>query len=317
MFTFLIWRKTMIPVSQFLLTLLLTLPSVPATQPAHQEDEQAIRRSAAQYAEAFNRSDIDALANQYAKDATYDEDTGEVIVGRDEIRKKLAQNFAENPGVKMAIEIKSIRFTKSRAIEIGVATLTPKKGEPTTVPYRAVHARLPDGRWLITSVGPDVTAENATSAGPLEQLAWMIGNWQDSEKDVDITSVCTWTTNRRFIIRSFVVKDENRSDLQISEVIGWDPFDHVFRSWVFDSDGGFGQSTWSSRKGDWILLAEGTLPDGGRGSAVNIIHPIDNNSYTWSSTNRDVDGTMLPDVSDIKMVRVPATQPAARSGEGK
>lgn len=131
----------MIPFSQFLLTLLLVLPSAPATQPARQEDEQAIRRSAAKYAESFNRGDVNALVGQYAKDADYEESTGEVLTGRDEIRKKLAQNFAENPGVKMALQIKSIRFTKNRAIEIGVATLTPKTGEPTIVPYRVVHAK--------------------------------------------------------------------------------------------------------------------------------------------------------------------------------
>ncbi len=305
----------MIPVSEILLALFLTLPSATATQPAHEENEQAIRRSAAKYTEAFNRGDVDALVNQYAKDANYEEGGGEVIKGRDEIRKKLEQNFAENSGVKMAIEIKSIHFARGRAIEIGVATLTPKKGEPTIVPYRAVHAKQPDGQWLMTSVGPDVTAEDGASAGPLEPLAWMIGSWKDADQDIDIKSVCTWTDNRRFILRTFVVKDESRSELQISEVIGWDPADRVFRSWVFDSDGGVGQSTWSKRGDDWILLAKGTLPDGGRASAVNIIHPIDNNSYTWSSTDRDVDGEMLPDVDNVKMVRVPATQPAGKGGQ--
>jgi hypothetical protein len=112
-----------------------------------------------------------------------------------------------------------------------------------------------------------------------------------------------------------VAKDENRPELRITEVIGWDPADRIFRSWVFDSDGGFGQSTWSKRGDEWIISAKGTLADGGRASAVNIIHPIDEGSYTWSSTNRDVDGEMLPDVEDIKMVRVPATQPAAQGGQ--
>lgn len=305
----------MILVSGYLLTLSLTLQAAPATQPAHQEDEQLIRQSAAKYAEAFNRGDVDALVGQYAKDAHYDEGTGEVLTGRDAIRKNIEQTFAESPGTKMALEIKSIRFSKNRAIEIGVATLTPKEGDLTTVPYRAIHAKQPDGRWLMTSVGPDVTAENATSAGPLEDLNWMIGSWKDAEAKADIRSVCAWTSNRRFMLRSFVVKDEDRPELKVSEVIGWDPADRVFRSWVFDSDGGFGQNTWSKRGDDWIISAKGTLADGGRASAVNIIHPIDENSYTWSSTNRDVDGEMLPDVEDVKMIRVPDTQPAGEGGQ--
>lgn len=169
----------------------------------------------------------------------------------------------------------------------------------------------------MTSVGPDVTALNAASAGPLEKLSWMIGSWQDTEKDVNVRSVCSWTANRRFILRSFVVTDDDRPELQVSEVIGWDPAEQVYRSWVFDSDGGFSQNTWSQRGDDWLISARGTLTDGGQASAVNIIHPIDTNTFTWSSTNRDVDGEMLPDVDDIKMVRVPATQPAARDEGGK
>lgn len=305
----------MVPVSEFLLTLSLLVPSAPATQPSHEQDEQAIRQSAARYAEAYSRGDVDALVRQYAKDAQYDEGTGQVVTGRDEIRKKLEKDFAESPEAKMAIEIKSIRFIRGRAIEIGEATIAPKKGEPQTVPYRAIHAKQPDGKWLMTSVGPDVTAEEATSAGPLEQLAWMIGDWQDAEKDMDIRSVCAWTINRRFLLRSFVVKDADRPELQVSEVIGWDAADRVFRSWVFDSDGGFAQNTWSKRGDDWIILAKGTLPDGARASAVHIIHPIDKDTYTWSSTNRDVDGEMLPDVEDVKMVRVPQTQPAGEGGQ--
>jgi uncharacterized protein (TIGR02246 family) len=307
----------MIPVSEFLLTLSLILPSAPATQPAHEEDEQAIRRSAARYAEAFSRGDVDALVGQYAKDANYDEGTGEVLTGRDAIRKRIEQNLAESPGARMAIEIKSIRFIKGRAIEIGEATITPKEGEPTVVGYRAVHARQPDGKWLMTRVGPDVTAEGATSAGPLEALAWLIGSWQDAGQDMDIKSTCSWTRNRRFILRSFTVKDENRSELDVTEVIGWDPADGVFRSWVFDTDGGFAQNTWSQRGDAWIISAKGVLPDGGRASAVHIMRPVDKNTYTWSSTNRDVDGELLPDVEDVKMVRVPETQPAADAGEGR
>jgi uncharacterized protein (TIGR02246 family) len=283
--------------------------------PAHQEDEQAIRQSAAKYAESFNKGDVDTLASQYAKDAIYDEGEGTVVTGRDEIRKRLKENFDESPGVKMSIDIKSIRFTKGRAIEIGVATLTPPKGESTIVPYRAIHQKQPDGKWLMTSVGPDITAEGATSAGPLEDLEWLIGTWKDSEEDLDLTSECSWTANKRFILRSFVMKDKDAPELQVSEVIGWDPANNVIRSWVFDSDGGFASNSWSKKGDDWVISARGTLADGGSASAVNFIHPIDENSYTWSSTNRDVDGAMLQDVKDIKMVRVTASASAAEGGK--
>jgi uncharacterized protein (TIGR02246 family) len=295
------------------LAVALLLQSAPATQPARAADEQAIRQMAAKYAEAYSRGDVDALVAQYAKDAKCDDGAGGLLVGRDEIRKNLEQTFKDSPGDKMTIDVKSIRFTKNRAIEAGATTLTPKKGEPTTTSYRAIHARQPDGTWLMTSVGPDVTAAEA-GAGPLEDLAWMVGHWQDAAEGVSIDSVCDWSRNRRFLLRTFSVEDDDGTELTVSEVIGWDSADRAIRSWVFDSDGGFAQGIWRKRNSDWIISSKGTLADGGRSSAVNILHPIDKNSYTWSSTDRDVDGQVMPDVEDVKIVRVPETQPAAAEG---
>ena len=117
------------------------------------------------------------------------------VEGRDAIKKALTENLAESKGTKMAIDIKSIRFIKGRAIELGTVTFTPTTGDKSTVAYRAIHAKQADGKWLMTSVGPDVTAEGATRAGPLDDLAWMLGSWKDDEAGVDVTSTCRWASS--------------------------------------------------------------------------------------------------------------------------
>lgn len=301
----------MIHLSGFLLAVASALQAAPAAQPAQAEDERAIRQLAAQYVEEYNRGDLDAVMRRYAPDADYDMGDGQVLSGREAIRKNLKETLAAGGGAKLALDIKSIRFARNRAIETGVATLTPRESQAETSPYRAIHARQPDGTWLITHVGPDVAAEGS-EAGPLEQLAWLIGSWSDAEDNV--RSVCSWTKNRRFILRSFVVIAKDETELQVSEVIGWDPSDNVVRSWVFDSDGGFGQSVWGRKGEDWVISAKGVLADGGRASAVHILHPIDKDTFTWSSIDRDVDGSMLPDIDDIKLVRA-ETQPAADAAD--
>lgn len=286
-------------------------PATPPPPSPNQGEEKAIRDLAAKYAEAYGRGDVEALVAQYARDAIYDVGEGPILTGSDAIRNELKENLAANPGAKMSIDIKSIRFIKGRAIEIGTATFTPAKGNPTTVAYRAMHAKQPDGKWLLTSVGPDVTAADSTEAGPLDELAWLLGTWKDNEADADLSSTGRWDSSRRFIIRTFVMKEDNRTTLEVTEIISWDAADRIVRSWVFDSDGGTVQNTWSKRGDEWIISARGTLADGGRANAVNIIKRIDDNKYTWSSINRDVDGEMLPDIDSIEFARVPETQASA------
>jgi hypothetical protein len=90
------------------------------------------------------------------------------------------------------------------------------------------------------------------------------------------------------------------------QIVGWDPVAKQIRSWVFDSDGGFSEGKWK-RKGDrWLIQQVGTLPDGGKSSAVNVLKKVDNNSFTWQSIERSVDGEPLPNVDEVLIVRKPA-----------
>ena len=55
------------------------------------------------------------------------------------------------------------------------------------------------------------------------------------------------------------------------KVIGYDAANRQIRSWIFDSAGGFGTSTWSRDGNDWIIKNSQTLHDGARTSSINII----------------------------------------------
>jgi hypothetical protein len=60
---------------------------------------------------------------------------------------------------------------------------------------------------------------------------------------------------------------------------------------------------------------KGVLADGRRASAVHSFTPADANSYTFSSSNREVGGQVQPSITDIKMVR--QTNGAAAAPLGK
>jgi hypothetical protein len=71
---------------------------------------------------------------------------------------------------------------------------------------------------------------------------------------------------------------------------------------VFDSDGGFAEAYWRRDGNRWIVGTSGVLPDGGTGGSTNIYEFVDENSFVWRATERDVDGQPLAD-AEVKFVR--------------
>jgi hypothetical protein len=53
----------------------------------------------------------------------------------------------------------------------------------------------------------------------------------------------------------FKVKGSDQSETDGWEIIGWDPDRQQIRSWIFDSNGGFGESTWANDGEHWLIQA--------------------------------------------------------------
>lgn len=138
----------------------------------------------------------------------------------------------------------------------------------------------------------------------LKVLGWLAGDWKDDDKDLDITYSTEWSRNQNFLIQHFTAQmEEDADEVEGEQIIGWDPSENKVRSWVFDSDGGFGESTWSQDGDTWYSEMKFTLPDGKKASAIHVYKKLDDNSYTFASTNRDVDGSVLPDIGPFKIIR--------------
>ena len=103
--------------------------------------------------------------------------------------------------------------------------------------------------------------------------------------------------------RSFAVAIGDQVNKSGMQIIGWDPTAKKIHSWVFDSDGGFSEGDWTHKGKKWIIKQHGTLSDGGKTTATNILTEIDNDSYTWESINREIDGEMQPNVEEVLIVR--------------
>ena len=82
-------------------------------------------------------------------------------------------------------------------------------------------------------------------------------------------------------------------DLEGTQVIGWDPAAGTIRSWMFDSDGGFGEGIWSKKDNSWIVKFSQVLPDGRKASATNI-YTLDRCEHVHLEIDRPEGGRRVP-----------------------
>lgn len=279
------------------------------TAPEANPEESAIRAAVASYTAAFNRGDAAALAALWSPEAVYTNPvTGQQVVGRAEIEKQFSAIFSEAKGAKLEAATNSVQFISPNvAIEQGTAKVVRPNEALEESEYSAVYVKR-DGRWLLDRVTEEDVPVVPSRYEQLKELEWMIGTWVDQDENDRIETTCQWTKNRNFITRSFTVAVGDRIDMAGMQIIGWDPATKQIRSWVFDSDGAFGEGTWSKKDNRWYIQSTGTLPDGEKSSSTNIMTYIDENRFTWQSVNRQAGGEVLPNVDEVVVIRQPAAE---------
>jgi len=278
--------------------------AVEAGQPDQEnKDEAAILRAAADYVEAFNRGDAKTVASQWSDEGEYLSTTGERLTGRKAIQEAFETLFAENAGVHVEIDNPTVRLITSEvAVEEGTARVVAPGQPPAESSYIAIHVKQ-GGKWKLHSVRETALPSPPSHYDQLKELEWMIGRWVDRDENASIETVCRWTKNNNFITRSFTASIAGHVELEGTQAIGWDPAAGTIRSWIFDSDGGFAEGTWSRDGNRWTVVTRHVLPDGRVGSSTNIITYVDENSFTWASMGREVEGEMLPNVEAVTIVR--------------
>lgn len=270
------------------------------SQPAG-ADESEIRKSIDAYTSAFNRGDIDAMAAAWTETAVWIHADGSRTEGIEAIRSRLQTGLAG----KATLEITESRIrqvTPTVAAEEGVARLSLNGQLLGEERYEALHIASDRG-WKMASLR-EFAAESPADINPnLEPLTWLLGDWVDESEDARIVSRVEWARNRAFLINNFSAEFSDQEPLEGVQVIGWDPARGVLRSWMFDSDGAFGQGLWNEQNGTWVVRSEMTLADGQEAQNTLIYTPRDENSYYWQAIGRKVSGRFLPNIKKILVVR--------------
>ena len=273
----------------------------PLKTAASEKQEAAIRELVAAFVKAYNAHDTKALVELFLPEAQIVNLDDKTIQGRGEIEDLFAGVFAESPETKIEVAIDSIRFIGTAlAIETGSTKTIRAAGDSVERGRYIVLHVLRDGKWSMGLVR-DMPVE-PTHREHLQSMTWLVGDWIDESREGVVRTSCRWSDNNSFLLQEITVRQSGRDTMKISQRIGWDPLTKRFKAWIFDAEGGYGESSWTPTESGWLIKATGVNNDGSTTSATNSIEPTGLDRYVFRSVDRVVGNEVLPPV-EVHVVR--------------
>lgn len=255
---------------------------------------------------AFNQGKEDILSSFWTEDAEFSRPlTGEVLEGKEEITKFLRARAKEINKRQLTFSFKPEKIyfpDPNSAVVEGVSEIV-DKGALLQRNARRVGLVKENGQWYIDSVREIEVAPAPPVHDQLKGLKWLIGKWVDKDEDVTITFTTDWDTFKNFIVQKFKMEVYGVVEVEGLQIIGWDPIEQNIRSWVYDSDGGFGSGLWVKNGNSWKAILNYVLSEGKRASATYVYTQINDKSYSFTSTNRTINGNALPDIEPVTVIK--------------
>jgi uncharacterized protein (TIGR02246 family) len=257
------------------------------------------------FARAFQQRDPKAIAALFTEDGEAIDAEGGTIQGRRALEEHYASRIAEAPGDRLETNVEAIAFLAPGIARVtGRTQLTTSDGStPVGGHFAGIFAKR-DGRWLLASVR-EVPDQAMTPHEHLKDLEWLVGEWIEESEDAVVSTAVAWTDNGNFLLRSFDVRVKGKPALTGSQRIGWDPLTKQFKSWVFDSNGGYGEGLWMRHGDQWVIKATGVRADGRVATATQVLTFVNKDTLRWKSIDRTLGGEISHDIDEIVMVRKP------------
>ncbi len=266
-------------------------------------DKEAIEQLTKNLIKAFNKRDAAAMCAYWTADGEFIRNDGEAIHGRDNIEKGYADYFKtlkSNP--KVEVEFDNLRFPSAdTAISEVTLRLKDDAGEEVGSAWRNTLLVRENGKWKVAIVR-EWDRDVAYDVN-LKELDWLIGTWHAANKKRELTLVYEWDENKVFIHGKYTVKEGGKVVESGTQVIGKDNAEGAIRSWVFQSDGGFGGGIWTREGKKWSVDVYGALADGRELTMTSIYVRVDADNFTWQAVDQVFDGESIPDTKPIKVTR--------------
>jgi uncharacterized protein (TIGR02246 family) len=282
---------------------LMTAQDKTAQDPKREADKQSIDKITKETIRAFDNRDAAAIAAQWTAEGEFVRNDGVPIRGRAEIQKAYAEYFKALKGKpNLEIQTDSLRFPSrdSAVLEVTVR-LKNADNDLLASSWRNTLMVREDGQWKI-AIAREWDRDSSWDVS-LKELEWLIGTWQASNKDREVSTTHEWDENKVFIRGKYTIKEGSKVIESGMQIIGKDNSEGVIRSWVFQSDGGFGGGVWTREGKKWSVDVYGVTPDGKELTATSIYVHVDPNTYTWQAVNQALDGEPVADTQPIKVTR--------------
>jgi uncharacterized protein (TIGR02246 family) len=282
-------------------TLLLGLALPPARGddegPDRAADKAAVRARTQEFLKAVAKGDARTAAAFWT--ATGEYARGEMTLrGRSNIEKAYAEHFRKKQPGAATVESESIRFlSEDTAVQEG--TFVVKRANPadsTRSEFSALFVRS-GGKWHFGLL------RESPEEPSLRELAWLVGSWTFPSDGAEARMVVEWAEGKKHLLCR-TTRRQGDDTTTATQILAVHPSTGAIQSWTFESDGSLGEAVWSRTDKGWTAKVKSVTADGDKATATTTLTPIDENTFTFQSTDRTVDGEKVADVGPIKVTRV-------------
>src|SRR5262245_43821534 len=268
----------------------------PAKAPDRTADQDAVKARTRTLLEALGKGNAKELAAFWTPTGEYHREELN-LRGRANIEKAYAEALKTKSPRALVVQGDAVRFLSDDAA-IHEGTFLDKRANPADR-HRSRFSILylrGKGQWQIGLL-------RETPLGPSPQeLGWLVGAWTCQTKGGTVRLVFEWSEGKAFLRGKSTVKSADDTSTGF-QVIGLDPGSGALKSWTFEEDGGLGQGTWERTAKGWTAKVTGFNGEGEKVTATTTLTPLDEDTFTWHSTDRTVDGEKAADIGPIQVVR--------------
>lgn len=261
-------------------------------------------KAARQLTDAFNAGNADAVAAVFLPDGELIDDSGTVHLGTEEIKALVKAFQTTYPGAKSEAQVESVRAVAGLVLVDGTRVITDKEGKSLSVLRFATIWKKTDAGLKLASLRDVSEALPPTPHEALEGLAWIVGEWINESGDTKVHLNYRWDENGNFIVGDINITAGDQVLMKSFQRIAWDASQGKFRSWTFDSDGGFGEGVWNATPNGLVMQNSAVGPDGLRGTATVKLVSDSKDRFTVQGIHRMSEGMEAPDY-EYTVVRKP------------